>query len=315
MTLHKYKSPQWLIVSALGLVMIFTWGSTYYLLAILAEPIASDTSWSIGSVTGALSIGLLIASLSSPFVGRKIQNGSGRSILAIGCSLICTGLCTIGIAPNIWIFWTGWSVIGFGMAAGLYDPAFATLGKLYGRDARRSIVQLTLIGGFASTFCWPLSALMLETWGWRGTVFGYAAINATICFPIVIFLIPSSTNDVIQKEYQTMATELDSMIKEFEQQSLMMPEELKKAKEQDIIDMNNSMQSYQQAKVGANGELTKKQAQLEYELVQKFKAAVDAVAISKGYDIVMDGSQASLYTKPTHDLTDDVLYELRKSNE
>ncbi len=120
---------------------------------------------------------------------------------------------------------------------------------------------------------------------------------------------------VIQKEYQTMATELDSMIKEFEQQSLMMSEELKKAKEQDIVDMNNSMQSYQQAKVGPNGELTKKQAQLEYELVQKFKAAVDAVAISKGYDIIMDGSQASLYTKPTHDLTDDVLYELRKSNE
>ena len=52
-----------------------------------------------------------------------------------------------------------------------------------------------------------------------------------------------------------------------------------------------------------------------YELVQKFKAAVDAVAISKGYDIIMDGSQASLYTKPTHDLTDDVLYELRKSKE
>ena len=120
---------------------------------------------------------------------------------------------------------------------------------------------------------------------------------------------------VIQKEYQTMATELDSMIKEFEQQGLMMSEELKKAKEQDIIDMNNSMQSYQQAKVGPNGELTKKQAQLEYELVQKFKAAVDAVAISKGYDIIMDGSQASLYTKPTIDLTDDVLYELRKSNE
>jgi len=120
---------------------------------------------------------------------------------------------------------------------------------------------------------------------------------------------------VIQKEYQTMATELDSMVKEYEQQSLMMSDELKKAKEQDIVDMNNSMQSYQQAKVGANGELTRKQAQLEYELVQKFKAAVDAVAISKGYDIIMDGSQASLYTKPTHDLIDDVLYELRKSKE
>ena len=120
---------------------------------------------------------------------------------------------------------------------------------------------------------------------------------------------------VIQKEYQTMAVELDSMVKEYEQQSLMMSEELKKAKEQDIVDMNNAMQSYQQAKVGPNGELTRKQAQLEFDLVQKFKSAVDAVAISKGYDIILDGSQASLYTKPTHDLTDDVLYQLRKSKE
>ena len=87
--------------------------------------------------------------------------------------------------------------------------------------------------------------------------------------------------EVIQKEYQTMATELDSMVKEYEQQSLMMSEELKKAKEQDIVDMNNSMQSYQLSKVGPNGELTRKQAQLEFELVEKFKTAVNAVAISK----------------------------------
>ena len=88
-----------------------------------------------------------------------------------------------------------------------------------------------------------------------------------------------------------------------------------KAKEQDIIDMNNSMQSYQLSKVGPDGELTRKQAQLEYELVEKFKSAVNSVAISGGYDLIIDGSLASLYTKPTHDLTDDVLYELRKASD
>ena len=91
--------------------------------------------------------------------------------------------------------------------------------------------------------------------------------------------------------------------------------DVEKAKEQDIVDMNNSMQSYQLSKVGPNGELTRKQAQLEFELVEKFKAAVNAVAISKGFDLIIDGSQASLYTKPTIDLTDDVLYELRKTNQ
>ena len=40
-----------------------------------------------------------------------------------------------------------------------------------------------------------------------------------------------------------------------------------------------------------------------------------SLAISKGFDLIIDGSQASLYTKPTIDLTDDVLYELRKTNQ
>ena len=121
--------------------------------------------------------------------------------------------------------------------------------------------------------------------------------------------------EVIQKEYQAMATQLDSMVKEYEQQNLMLSEDLKKAKEQDIVDMNQSMQSFQLSKVGPNGELTQKQAQLEFQLVEKFKAAVNSVAISKGFDLIIDGSQASLYTKPTIDLTDDVLYELRKTNQ
>ena len=73
--------------------------------------------------------------------------------------------------------------------------------------------------------------------------------------------------------------------------------------------------SYQLSKVGPDGDLTRKQAQLEFELVEKFKSAVNAVAISKGFDLIIDGSQASLYTKPTIDLTDDVLYELRKTDE
>ena len=114
---------------------------------------------------------------------------------------------------------------------------------------------------------------------------------------------------------QQLQLELQVIQKEYEKQSLMMSEELKKAKEQDIVDMNNSMQSYQLSKVGPDGELTRKQAQLEYELVEKFKSAVNSVAISGGYDLIIDGSLASLYTKPTHDLTDDVLYELRKASD
>ena len=57
------------------------------------------------------------------------------------------------------------------MGAGLYDAAFATLGRLYGRGARGAITDLTLFGGFASTVCWPLSAFLVEAVGWRGACF------------------------------------------------------------------------------------------------------------------------------------------------
>jgi len=219
MTSPLNKAAQWPVVSTVGVVMIFTWDSTYYLLAVLAEPIASDTGWGIASVTGALTIGLFIAGLASPKIGRRIHNGSGRSILAFGCILICIGLCTIGTAQDIWMFWFGWMVLGFGMAAGLYDPVFATLGRLYENDACRAITLVTLTGGFSSTIFWPLSAFMLETWaGWRGAVFRYVIIHAFITFPFIMFLIPKSQHE--SRESDNRLTYSERALTVYERQTL-----------------------------------------------------------------------------------------------
>src|SRR5437764_7852650 len=76
------------------------------------------------------------------------------------------------------------------MGAGLYDAAFSTLGAIYGKDARSSITFVTLFGGFASTVCWPLSALLVEHLGWRGACFAYAAIQIIISLPILLLALP-----------------------------------------------------------------------------------------------------------------------------
>lgn len=171
--------------------MILTWGSSYYLMAVLAEAMAYDTGWSLQNITAALSAGLLTAGLASPLVGRRIERHGGRPVLAAGALLIAAGLLILALSPNLLTFWAAWLVIGLGMAAGLYDPAFATLGQLFGRDARRAITQLTLWGGFASTVCWPLSAWMLENLGWRGTALAYACIHLAITVPIIWWGLPS----------------------------------------------------------------------------------------------------------------------------
>src|SRR5690606_2544483 len=104
-----------------------------------------------------LSAALACAGLASPVVGRLIAQHGGRPVLAGGCALLATGLLICAAATSLAAFYLGWCIIGLGMSAGLYDPAFATLGKLYKDGARGAITALTLWGGFASTVSWPLS--------------------------------------------------------------------------------------------------------------------------------------------------------------
>ena len=177
-------------VSALGVIEIFAWGSTYYLMAVLAGPIAADTGWSVGMLSAGVSGGLLVAGFAAPTVGRRVQITGGRRVLAAGMALIATGLVLLGSARSLPVYFAAWAILGLGMSAGLYDAAFSTLGRLFGRDARAAITQLTLWGGFASTVCWPISAWLVEIVGWRGTCFAYAALHLTVTLPISLCLLP-----------------------------------------------------------------------------------------------------------------------------
>ena len=116
----------------------------------------------------------------------------------------------------------------------------------------------------------------------------------------------------VQFEYQTMLMSLDSMKKSYETQRLMSSPEWRREKEQEIAGREQTIHAFQAQKVGPEGELYKKQAQMEFEILSKVKRAVDKVAATKEYDFIIDGSVSLLFGNPTYDLTDDVLYELRK---
>jgi hypothetical protein len=182
--------PRLVVVSAVGVAQILAWGSSYYLLAVLAGPIAANTGWPLAWVVGALSIGLLVSGLVSPRVGRIIERHGGRPVLAMSAILLAVGLLGLSLAPTLPFFVAAWVVIGFGMGGGLYDPAFSALGRLYGENARSAITQVTLFGGFASTVCWPLTAFLATHLGWRGACLTYAGILIAVVLPLYLFGLP-----------------------------------------------------------------------------------------------------------------------------
>ena len=177
-------------LTALGIAQILAWGSSFYFPAVLAQPIVADTGWSFGWVVGGTSIGLLVAGLIAPRVGIVIDRKGGRPVLAASSLLYAAGLLGIGVAPNLSIYLLGWVVVGLGMGSGLYDAVFAALGKLYGREARTAITNLTLFGGFASTVCWPLSALLAQSVGWRGACLVYACLHLAVSLPLQMAVMP-----------------------------------------------------------------------------------------------------------------------------
>jgi MFS family permease len=178
------------IIPLLGLAQILAWGSSYYLLAVLARPISSDTGWSLGWVVGGLSLGLVVAGLISPRVGDSIQRLGGRSVLATSTVFMALGLVSLALSPSVVFYAISWLVLGIGMGAGLYDAAFATLGRLYGQESRKAITALTLFGGFASTVCWPISVFLVSQYGWRVACFIYAGIHVLFLLPLYVFVLP-----------------------------------------------------------------------------------------------------------------------------
>jgi MFS family permease len=179
------------IIVALGTTQTLAWASSYYLPAILADAIGRDLGVSSNWIFAAFSGSLVIAALLGPRVGRQIDLVGGRSVLSISNLTLAAGLALLGLTTSIPVLVIAWLLLGIGMGFGLYDAAFAALGRIYGDAARRSITGITLFGGFASTVGWPLTAWGLETIGWRETCFAWAAAHILIGLPINFFMLPA----------------------------------------------------------------------------------------------------------------------------
>ena len=178
------------VVLALGTAQTLAWASSYYLPAILADPIAGDLGVSATAVFGAFSAALLLSAVLGPAVGRAIDRRGGRGVLCLSSLVFAAGLALLAAAHGPVLLAMAWLVLGAGMALGLYDGAFATLAGLYGRDARGAITGITLIAGFASTVGWPLTAFLNGAVGWRGACLAWAGLHLLVGLPLNRFLVP-----------------------------------------------------------------------------------------------------------------------------
>lgn len=182
------------VVWGLGIAQTLAWASSYYLPAILAVPMARDLGVSTPTVFAAFSVALVVSAVLGPAAGKTIDHHGGRPVLTVTSLVFALGLAALALAQGPIGLFAGWIILGVAMAAGLYEAAFATLVRLYGKDARSAITGITLLAGFASTVGWPLSTWLELEWGWRATCLAWAGLHLMVALPLN-WLLPSAPRE------------------------------------------------------------------------------------------------------------------------
>lgn len=172
------------LIAALGVTQIVGFGTTFYILAVLAKPIGADLSLSSGFVLGGFSLWLAVSALLGPWLGRWQDAIGARRVMVMGSLLQVLGLGVLAQAQGLWSYYAAWALLGAAAPLALYSAAFTALTQVSPLEARRSISALTFIGGFASTCFWPLTSYLMTLTDWRSVALIYAGMNLVLCLPI-----------------------------------------------------------------------------------------------------------------------------------
>lgn len=180
---------KWLVPS-LSLTLIVSWGSLYYAFGVLTRPIQAELEWGASAIVGAYSLALLIAGCGAYPVGKLVDRFGGRRIMTGGSLLAFVLFLCLSQVTTIVGFYLIWAGLGLSMAMALNEPAFAVIVANFPDGYRRRIATLALAGGLSSTTFWPLTDLLVTSFGWRNAALTLGALHLCVCVPLHWFIIP-----------------------------------------------------------------------------------------------------------------------------
>jgi outer membrane protein len=112
-----------------------------------------------------------------------------------------------------------------------------------------------------------------------------------------------------KEDVQKKADEIDKLYKDYQAQWVLLPEDQRKKREEDISGKEKALAQYKKEKFGPDGELDKKRQQLVKPVQDKVFDAVTQLAKESALDIIFDkaGAVTMMYTNAKYDRSDDVL--------
>ena len=168
---------------AIGQTLV--WATLFYVFPAMLVRWEQALGWSKAELTGAITLAVFMSALASPLAGRFIDAGKGAVMMA--GSAFLGGFCLIALSmvTQLWQFYLVWACIGVLLAGCLYEPCFALVTRARGGNAKRGIILITLVAGFASTISFPAVHVLAENLGWRTAMQVFAAATIVVATPFM----------------------------------------------------------------------------------------------------------------------------------
>ncbi|MFW7379304.1 MAG: MFS transporter [Oligoflexus sp.] len=191
------------LVISLGIAQCISWGILFYAFAVLLLPMTQDLPLGQTQISFMATLAALVAAFASLPVGRRLDQGRHLRLMMSGSIIGALSCLLWSWAHSAIALYLAAIFMGLAQASTLYEPVFAFLLKYFPEDKQRhkAMMQVTLIGGLASTIFLPLTSLLVEALGWRGAV---QVLAFFLLFPSLIYwywqkktaILPSEVNDV-----------------------------------------------------------------------------------------------------------------------
>ena len=136
-------------VIAVGIGQCVNWGVLYYAFAVLLLPVEAELGAERWIVAGAFSLAVLLSAIAAPTIGRWSDRDHGARLMQLGGYAAAGLLGLWALLPSISVLYVVWAGLGLCMAATLYEPAFAVIGRAHQEPAARlrALGIVTLFGG------------------------------------------------------------------------------------------------------------------------------------------------------------------------
>jgi len=116
-----------------------------------------------------------------------------------------------------------------------------------------------------------------------------------------------------QKEIETEYADIDKLYKQFQVDKLLLSEEMKNKREQEIMQKEKEVKQLQKKRFGPDGDRFKKEQELIKPIQDEVFNAVKEIASNGDYGIIFDSASSSLtmlYYDTKYDISDDILKKM-----